>query len=71
MRGKNLKEWKIEDHIKPAEKVVPVVKKEVIELPKETSKKTLQVSAKTAPSEFNIDKLAKAVACHETKCGTK
>ena len=57
MRGKNLKEWKYEDHIPKPEPIVKAQNKPV-EQRKEVKPKN---------DTFDINKLAKAVAKHETK----
>jgi hypothetical protein len=66
MRGKNLKEWKLEDHIKPvsAKPAQTVIKAQ--NKPVEQRKEV-----KPTNDTFDLDKFARAVACHETKCGTK
>ena len=55
-----MKEWKLEDHIKPEPKPETKPEPKKKELPKETKQ-----SAKNAQS-FDIDKLAYAVAMAET-----
>ena len=62
MRGKNLKEWKLEEHIKKEQ--VPVVSKPIIK-PK-VVEKSLPVD-----KEFDIVKWSKAVSKHETASCTK
>lgn len=61
LRGKNLKEWKIEDHIKKEIAPKPVIKPVI--KPVETN---IPVTR-----EFDLDKYAKAVARHETASCTK
>jgi hypothetical protein len=67
MRGKNLKEWKYEDHIKKPE--VKVTSKTVIKpiiKPVEQRKE-----GKPTNDTFDLNKFAKAVAKHETASCTK
>ena len=68
MRGKGLKEWKLEEHIK---KDTPktVIKAQIKPVEQRKEEKPIQVPQETKP--FDLDKFAKAVARHETASCTK
>jgi hypothetical protein len=70
MRGKNLKEWKYEDHIKKEQ--VAVVSKPIINpiiKPVETRKE--EKSTKVPDRPFDLVKFSIAVSKHETASCTK
>ena len=67
MRGTGMTE---KDYLaKIAEPVKPVVPKTVVKPIIKSVEKSLPTKATN--DTFNLDKLSRAVACHETKCGTR
>jgi hypothetical protein len=76
MRGKNLKEWKLEDHIKKPEvkpEPKPIIKAQNKPVEQRKEEKSIKVAppVNKEPREFDLVKFSRAVAKHETASCTK